>query len=134
MPLPSHNHIHNFIPHSNHSRNDDFPQKAARWFPYYVTSLSDDCDVIRAKLGFGRYPRPSMEETAFPLAFSIIFHTDLDQAGQRLSLCVFLCVFYMCFLYVTFVRYIYVLYLCVFYMCALYVYIITLALTYWGDD
>lgn len=60
-------------------KNIDYNNTVNTTFPYQYTDLSQNCSAFRSTLGFQRYPRPTAEELEFPLAFSIIFHKDLDQ-------------------------------------------------------
>ncbi|KAH9513176.1 Beta-1,3-galactosyl-O-glycosyl-glycoprotein beta-1,6-N-acetylglucosaminyltransferase 4 [Bulinus truncatus] len=64
---------------SHTSYNSQFPQKVNRTFPDEYIAASRDCEIFRERFGFFRYPATSQEESEFPLAFTILFHQDLDQ-------------------------------------------------------
>lgn len=65
------------------TQNDRFPKAVARINNMRFFTDSQNCSDFRKKYGFMRYPQASEEERAFPIAFIILFHSNLDQVRTR---------------------------------------------------
>ncbi|BFY98406.1 hypothetical protein BsWGS_01446 [Bradybaena similaris] len=61
------------------TQNDRFPKAVARIKNRRFFIDSQNCSDFRKQYGFMRYPQVSEEERAFPIAFIILFHSNLDQ-------------------------------------------------------
>ncbi|CAG5135391.1 unnamed protein product, partial [Candidula unifasciata] len=59
--------------------NSIFPSKVKRTHPVDIIADASDCKSFIEKYGYNRYPAASQEELDFPIAFIILFYTDLDQ-------------------------------------------------------
>ncbi|CAG5129891.1 unnamed protein product, partial [Candidula unifasciata] len=62
------------------TKNNHFPRTVGRKSNKRFVNDSRDCADFRRDHGFTRYPSVSDEERIFPIAFIILFHSDLDQA------------------------------------------------------
>ncbi|BFY98405.1 hypothetical protein BsWGS_01445 [Bradybaena similaris] len=61
------------------TQNGRFPKSVARINNRKFFIDSQNCSDFRKQYGFMRYPQVSEEERAFPIAFIILFHSNLDQ-------------------------------------------------------
>ncbi|XP_059151949.1 beta-1,3-galactosyl-O-glycosyl-glycoprotein beta-1,6-N-acetylglucosaminyltransferase-like [Physella acuta] len=59
--------------------NSQYDQQVSRVYPTEYLEACANCSMFREVYGFLRYPRPTEEELGFPIAFVLLFHTDLDQ-------------------------------------------------------
>ncbi|CAG5135389.1 unnamed protein product, partial [Candidula unifasciata] len=59
--------------------NRIFPSEVKRTHPVDIIAHASDCKSFIEKYGYNRYPAASQEELDFPIAFIILFYTDLDQ-------------------------------------------------------
>ncbi|CAG5135385.1 unnamed protein product [Candidula unifasciata] len=57
-----------------------FPSEVKRTHPIDIIADASDCKSFIEKYGYNRYPAASQEELDFPIAFIILFYSDLDQA------------------------------------------------------
>ncbi|CAG5135386.1 unnamed protein product [Candidula unifasciata] len=57
-----------------------FPSEVKRTHPIDIIADASDCKSFIEKYGYNRYLAASQEELDFPIAFIILFYSDLDQA------------------------------------------------------